>query len=132
MSAWSDRKRRSMSMKLGSVLCLVGLLLSACGSVAIPTDIPIPTDLPGIELPTFNPPIIETIVATSPPATSAGGGPTSTPGVSIPVTGDGSNGTTMWLYGLLALFGVIVLFGLYLVLGRPDRPPRDPDDTSGN
>jgi hypothetical protein len=132
MKAWSGRKQRSINMlKLGSMLFLVGLLLSACGSDAFPTNISIPTGLPAIDLPTVNPPSIETSAATSPPATPASG-ETSTPGVSIPVTGGGSNGTTMLLLGLLALFAVIILFGFYIALGRPDQSPQGPDDTSEN
>jgi hypothetical protein len=71
---------------------------------------------------------METVIATS-PATSTGGDITFTPEPLIPVTGNGTSGQTMLLYGLLALFGVVVLFGLYTLLGRPDRLP---DDRSRN
>jgi len=114
---------------LFTLLILAGLLFSACGSIPtnipIPTGLPnIPTGLPDINIPTINPPNIETVVATS-PATSTGGDITPTPEPPIPVTGNETSGQTMLLYGLLALFAVIVLFGLYTMLGRPDRPPDD-------
>jgi hypothetical protein len=106
-------------------LILTGLLLSACGSIQIPTNIPIPTQLPEV---------IGTVAAITPPSLVQ---PTSEPGstsvVVIPVTGDQPTGGTnmgIVIIGLIALIALVSVVAMFSMASRrrtesPNSPPRN-------
>ena len=103
----------------GLVLILIGLLSAGCGSIPIPTNIPIPSDLP--EFPTFEPPQ-DGGDPTSPPPEDGNAQPTQEGSIPVTGSGDDTDGSMMLLYGLLALLGVVVLFGFMALLRKPDAP----------